>query len=184
MSINSSIRWIGISASPFCAFYSIHLQQLLPDARVAVFITQKYALRAVKKLGTNISFPRLMKGLHCLTVAVFADAGRITNQGLLAYITGLLIGPLSINSTYHTLSWMSHKSKWPVRSIAAGEILAASESIDKWKTLKISLSILLQKSIRLIIIVDSKDLHTSLSPRLNSIDRSIRANVNCIWFES
>lgn len=71
----------------------------------------------------------------------------------------------------------------PVRSIAAAKGPTASEAIDKGKTLKIALFILLQMSIRLFKIVDSKDLSTSLSTKLYSIDRSIRAGVNCIRFD-
>lgn len=81
------------------------------------------------------------------------------------------------------LSWISHKSKRPVRSIAAAEILAAFEVIDEEKTLKTALSNLLLIPVLLVIIVDSKDLYTSLSTRRNSIDRSIRADVNYIRFQ-
>lgn len=78
---------------------------------------------------------------------------------------------------------MSHKSKRPVRSIAAAEILAASEEIDEGKVIKYAFSTLLLTPVRLLIIVDYYDLYISLSKRRNSIDTSIRADVNVIRFE-
>lgn len=78
---------------------------------------------------------------------------------------------------------MSHKSKRPVRSISAAEILAASESIDKGETLKAALSTIMLLPVRFIIIVYSKVLYKSLSTSCNYIDRSIRADVNVIRFE-
>lgn len=183
MSLNSSLGWLGLAASPFCAFYASHLQQKLPKATVSVLTLQANALRTLKKLQTFICYPRPVGGSHSVTIAIFADAGRLTDHGQLSYISGLLLGPLQKGSIFHVLSWMSHKSKRPVRSIGAAEILAASEAIDEGKTLKTALSTLLAIPVRLIIIVDSKDLYTSLSTRRNSIDRSIRADVNVIRFE-
>lgn len=118
-----------------------------------------------------------------MSIAIFADAGRLSDHGQLAYISGLLIESLSIHSVFHSISWMSHKSKRPVKSIAAAEVLAASEAIDEGKILKTTLATLTATPVRLILIVDSKDLYTSLSTRRNSIDRSIRADVNIIRFE-
>ena len=183
MSLNSSIGWLGIAASPFCAFYASHLQQKLPDARVSVLSLQANGLKVLKKLGTSISFPKPMKGPHAVSIAVFADAGRLEDHGQLAFVSGLLIGPLALDSTFHTISWMSHKSKRPVRSIAAAEILAASAAIDEGKILKSTFSLLMATPIQLVIIVDSKDLYTSLSTHRNSIDKSVRADVNVIRFE-
>ena len=66
------------------------------------------------------------------------------------------------------LSWVSHKSKSPVKSIGAAEIFAASEAIDEGKVLCRALKALLGAQVELIIVVDSKDLYTSLSTQRNS----------------
>lgn len=78
---------------------------------------------------------------------------------------------------------MSHKSRRPVRSILAAEVPAAPESIDEAKVLKAALSLLLGIKVKLLLIVDSRDLYTSLSTRINSIDRSMCADVNVIRLE-
>ena len=137
----------------------------------------------LKNLGTRISFPRPSSGTKQVSVAVFSDAGRQSDNGQLRYVAGVLVGPLAQGSVFHVLSWMSHKSKRPTKSIGAAEILAASEVIDEGKTLKAALSALLMIRVPLIVAVDSKDLYTSLSTRRNSIDKSIRAAVNVIRFE-
>lgn len=71
----------------------------------------------------------------------------------------------------------------PVRSIGTAEILAASETIDEGKVLKQSLPPLLSVSINLIDALDSRDVFTILSTQRNSIDKSIRADVNCIHYD-
>lgn len=111
------------------------------------------------------------------------DAGRTVDHGQLSFISGLLIGPLQVGSVFHTISWLSHKSKRPVKSTAAAETLAASEAIDEGKVLKKAFSVLFGFTVPLIIVIDSKDLYTSLSTQRNSIDRSIRADVNIIRFD-
>ena len=78
---------------------------------------------------------------------------------------------------------MSHKARRPVKSTAAAEILAAGEAIDDGKMLTQTLSILLGRKIELLIVLDSKDLFTSLSTQRNSIDKSVRGDVNVIRFE-
>jgi len=184
MSINSSLGWLGIAASPFCAFYASYLQQKLPNACVSSLVSQVNALRLLKKLGSRIFFPRPEDGKkESVSIAVFADAGRTLDHGQLSIVAGLLIGPLSENSILHVYSWISHKSKRPVRSIGAAEVLAASEAVDEGKVLKSAMTRLLGINVELIVIVDSKDLYTSLSTQRNSIDRSIRADVNVIRFE-
>lgn len=78
---------------------------------------------------------------------------------------------------------MSHKAKRPVRSTAAAEILAAGEAIDEGKMIAHTVSLLFGIKVELIIILDSKDLFTSLSTQKNSIDKSVRADVSVIRFE-
>lgn len=184
MSVNSSIGWLGIAASPFCAFYASHLQQKMPKATVEAIMSQIRYLRLLKQLGTCIVFPSPpRRGSFTVSVLVFSDAGRTVDHGQLSYVAGLLLGPMSEGSLFYTMSWMSHKSKRPVKSIGAAEVLAAAEAIDEGKTLKSAMSILLRMPIRLLIALDSRDLFTSLSTQRNSIDKSIRADVNVIRYE-
>lgn len=65
---------------------------------------------------------------------------------------------------------MSHKSKRPVKSTEAAEILAAAESIDEGQILKQALPVVLHLELQLLIAVDSRDLITSLSTQRNFID--------------
>ena len=39
-SVNSSIGWLGIAASPFCEFFASHLQQKVPHTTVRDLISQ------------------------------------------------------------------------------------------------------------------------------------------------
>lgn len=78
---------------------------------------------------------------------------------------------------------MLHKAKRPVRSIGAAEILAAFAEIDKEKVTKTAFSMQLECYVGLVIVDNSKDLFTFLSIQRNSIDRSIRADVNIIHLE-
>lgn len=63
------------------------------------------------------------------------------------------------------------------------EILDYSEPIDQGKTIKHALFEIPIINIPLHVIVDSKDRYTSLSTRQNSVDKSIRSDVNSIQFE-
>lgn len=88
-------------------------------------------------VGTNISFPKPEKSPHAVSVAIFPGVVRLNDHFKLSFFSGLLIGPLALDSKLHTISWMSHKSKRLVRSIAESDILAASEAIDEAKYAKI-----------------------------------------------
>lgn len=83
----------------------------------------------------------------------------------------------------HLVSWSSHKSKRPLRSIGFAEFFAASEAVDKSKVLKASFSLHLGMKIPLYIVLYSKDLYILLYTCHNSIDRSIGADVNVIHFK-
>lgn len=62
--------------------------------------------------------------------------------------------------------------------------MAESEEIDEVKGLTPAVSsLLLNIEVDLMISVDSKNFYTSLSTHRNSIDQSLRAEVNCIIFE-
>lgn len=68
----------------------------------------------------------------------------------------------------------------PIRSIGASEILAACKAIRDGKILSHTMSKVLGVHITLNSIVDNKALLNSLSTGRNSIDKSIRVDVNCI----
>lgn len=57
-SINSSLRWLGTTVSPFYSLASSRLQQRLPDVRVSDLIKQKATIQVLKRFGTVISFGR------------------------------------------------------------------------------------------------------------------------------
>ncbi|PXF44742.1 hypothetical protein BWQ96_05501 [Gracilariopsis chorda] len=90
----------------------------------------------------------------------------------------MLFGDLSLGSVIHTISWSSHKSRRPVKSIGSAEILAAGEAIDEGKLLAKAYSKLLGFEIGLWIVVDSKDLYGTLSTCRNASDKLIRGEVS------
>lgn len=184
MSVNASINWLGITASPLCAFYASHLQQKLPDGHVSNLTLQSSVLKKLKKYGTVCAFPRPPRGVKTqISAIMFADAGRNQDVAQISIIGGILLGPLKKDSPFYALTWASHKSKRPVRSIGSAEIIAVSEAIDEGKVIKNASSQLLGIDVPLIVATDSKDLYSSLSTQRNSIDKSIRADVNVIRFE-
>ena len=66
--------------------------------------------------------------------------------------------------------------------IGAAEILAVGEAIYERKLIKSSFSHSLCANVNLLVATDSKDLFNSLSTKRNSIDKSIRGDVNLIRF--
>lgn len=182
--LNFTVGWIRVTFLPFCATSASLNQQAAPFACVRDFIIQAADLRVIKALGSSISFHRPTGNeCHQLSITFFADAGRSATNGQLCYIAVLLIGCLPLESIYHVVSWSIHKSKRPVRSIGAAEILAAGEAIYEGKILAFALSLVLGVCIALHLIVESKDLFTSTSTKRNSIYKSIRGDVNCIRYE-
>lgn len=158
-SINSSIGWLGTAASPFCAFYASHLQQKVPNTTVHDLISQINSVRLLKKLGSTIKYKRPLENKsYPLSILVFADASRNEDYGQLGYVAGLLTGDFELGSIFHVLSWSLHKSKRPLKSIRAAEILAAVEAIEEGKLLASAYKKLLGIHIDLIIALDSKDL--------------------------
>lgn len=81
---------------------------------------------------------------------------------------------------YHSLLY---KSKRPVMSKAAGEILIAGEPIDEGLVLKRAYVLLQNMDIELIVALYPKDLFSSLPTQRKSVDRSVRANVNFIIYQ-
>ena len=183
-SLNSSISWIGVAASPFCSFASSYLQQKLPDTTVSDLVAQLNITRELKKLGSSLKFKRPCdKKLYSLSILVFADASRKEDRGQLGYICGLLIGDISLGSIYHTLSWSSTKAKRPVKSIGSAEVLATGAAIDEGKLISQAMSTLLNYTVDLTIVLDSKDLYDTISTCRLATDRSIRGDVALIRYE-
>ena len=114
---------------------------------------------------------------------MFSDASRTDENGQLGVITGLVVGKMENNAIYHTISWISHKSRRPVKSVPAAKILAAAEGIDDGKMFSKAYSENMDMDLRMRLCVDSKDLFTSSSTKRNSIAQSIRSHVGCIRFE-
>ena len=180
-SVNSSIGWLGIAASPFCAFYASYLQQKVPGTKVSDLICKLNSLRLLKKLGSTMLYKRPNdKKDYKISILIFADAD---DHGQLGMIAGLPIGDFKAGLVFHTLNWSSQKSKRSVKSIGDAEILAAGETIDEGKVLANAYRELLHMEIELLVALDSKDLFETLSTCRNSIDRSIRADVSVIRYE-
>ena len=183
-SVNSSLRWLGIAASPLCAFYASYLQQCAPSATLSDLVVQINTLRALKKYGSTIHYTIPPPGSTVdASILVFSDAGRKVDRGQISVLSGLLLGDVKKGCVFHALSWISHKSKRPVKSVGAAEILAAGEAIDEGKLLKFAVSTLLPFTIDFMLVVDSRDLYNTLSTCRNSADRSIRADVSVIRYE-
>lgn len=70
-----------------------------------------------------------------------------------------------------------------MKSIGAAEILAARDAIDEAKVIAGAYRKLLNMEIQVMVVLDPKDLFTTLSTCRRSVDRSIRENVNVIRFE-
>lgn len=70
----------------------------------------------------------------------------------------------------------------PLRSTDAAEILAAGEAIEKTVLLLEAISTVLQVYVTVVVLLDSKELFSSLSSQRNTIDKSIHGDVNAIRF--
>lgn len=166
MSLNSSLGWLGISASPFCSFYLSHLRQELPDGGVSALKSQTNALRILKRFGTSVRFSRPPSPERfTLSSVVSADVGRFVDYGQLSIIAGQLLGMLKEDSIFHCSSSMSHKSKVHVCSTAAAEVLAAAVANEVGKIIMAALSVIFDVKVGLIVAVDPKDFYTTMSTR-------------------
>lgn len=87
------------------------------------------------------------------------------------------------DSIYRIVFWISHQSRRPVKNVPAAENLAATEGIDESKLIASAYKQLLNIGIRVKIVVDSKDLFTSLATQRNSINRSTSSDVACTRYE-
>ncbi|CAN8065041.1 unnamed protein product [Agarophyton chilense] len=183
-SLNGSLGWIGVAASPFFSLVSSVLQQKIPRPTVPDLLTQTNLLRSLKILGSTIQFKRATdsKRYH-LSLLVFADASRPSESGKLGFIAGLMIGEHQSGSFFHTLNWSSTKSKRPVHSVGAAETLAANMGIDEGKFLTKAYSCVLKLEVDLVVGLDYKDLYDSLSTCRSATDKSIRGDVAEIRYD-
>lgn len=111
------------------------------------------------------------------------DAGTNDDAGQLCHLGGLLIDDLVYSSILHVISWSSHKSRRPVKSTGAAETFAAGEGIETRKLLADAYCTLLQAAIDRTIVVDCKDLYTTLTTERQSIDRPTRGDIGVIRYE-
>lgn len=93
-----------------------------------------------------------------------------------------MFGELQEGSVIRFLSWISHKSRRPVKSTAAAEILAAGEAIDEIVVLRPAIESLYQVKVRTAVLADSKDLYGPLSSQRHPRDKSVRGDVNAIRY--
>lgn len=83
-SLNSSIGWLGITASPFCTEFASRIKQKAPKATVKDLIYQAHGLKMLQVLDSSVSFPSKSDELrHYLSILVFLDARRQCDRGQL-----------------------------------------------------------------------------------------------------
>lgn len=164
MSLNSSVGWLGITSSPFRAFYASYLQQKLSNGDSAALVAQKSACRLLERLGTEIFLKRPDDGQSlCVSIVVFANAGRKVDYGQLYFLPGLVFRNVAENSVFHKLCWISPEPKCMVKLVGAAEMFYASEGIDEGKVLRGEAPLLFGVAVQLITVIDCKDWFTSLS---------------------
>lgn len=131
-STNSSLGWTGISSSLFCSFYASHLQQRASELKAKNIIDQINIVTSVKRFGTVLSCPHPTdKSEYCLTALTFADASKASKYGQIGVPIGLQFGKMRPGSLFHTTSWISHKSKRPVKNVPAAATRATIEGMDE-----------------------------------------------------
>lgn len=85
---------------------------------------------------------------------VFTVTSKIEYWGQLGVAVRLPIGGINKYNIYHIVSWLSHKSKLPVKSVPAAEIYAAEEGVDEAKMVAQAYSELFDSDIKLQLCVD------------------------------
>lgn len=124
-----------------------------------------------KKLGSKISYSgKAVKVAYEISTVAFADTRKGSSSGQLGVIIGLLIGELKTGSIFHTIPWISHKFKRPLKSTSAAEIFATSEAIDEAKVIENTNKGLLGITLTVCIVLNTKGLCRSLSTQKQSID--------------
>lgn len=104
MSINTSIAWLGITASPYFSFFSSYLQQKMSQRHVGALISQFLALKKMKKSGTVTSYTRPTECNLKPTLVAFAGASHTKESSQQCYIVGLVYGNMGKGFVFHHLS--------------------------------------------------------------------------------
>lgn len=105
-------------------------------------------------------------------------------NGSLGFL-GMTVSPFAAFGASHlqqTITWASHLSKRPVKSIGFAEVLACGDAIDEGKLIAQTYWLLLGHDVHLYVAVDSKDLWSSLSTCRNPEDKSILADVQLLRY--
>ena len=144
-SVNCSVGWLGKIASMLSSFYSSWLQQRAPNPKIQGLIDQINILKVLKRHGTSISHGRPGNGQYNLSFLVIADANQQSGHSQLCYLAGLLFRDLTSGSTFHTLSWIFHKSQRPAQYLTSAEMLAAGAAIDEQERIRTELSIVIRE---------------------------------------
>lgn len=120
--------------SPFCSIYASCLQQQVPDVTVKDLIDQTSITGKVKRFGTVLLHPHPAdRSEYRLTVLKFIDASKAPEYDPVGAIIRLLAGKMKSGSIFHTGSWLSHKSKRPVKVVLAAKVLATTKGFDESK---------------------------------------------------
>lgn len=69
-----------------------------------------------------------MTKIYLFNVAVIYDAAQSNDHWQMAYFSPSVIGDVSIDAIFHTLTWSSYKSKVNTQSVGAEETLAAGSA--------------------------------------------------------
>lgn len=98
-------------------------------------------------------------------------------------IVGLFIDTLIFGFTHYVVSWSFQISKRPVKSISSSEIFTAGETIDIGKLIVNAYRSVYNTDIDLFIVIESKDLFTTLFTQRKSINRSNHRDVAVIRYK-
>lgn len=118
-----------------------------------------------------------------VSVLTFSDAGRFLGDGQLAFIAGLLLGPLEQGFQFYILSWSSLNPKRSVKSINTAKILTAFQLIDRGICLKHAHNQLLDTKDLFVVTHICFEIPNALSADSNSIDKSIHVDVDVVRYE-
>lgn len=137
LSLNCSLVWLGTTLSLFCSAVTSRLHQRVSNVHVPHSFKRNAAIGEIKRPGSTISFARSNDNLkYLISVLVLTATRRSSDSAQIFTIYGLSIESLDQNFDFHIVSWTLHKSKHPVRPIAAGDTTAAAKHIDEGLVLK------------------------------------------------
>lgn len=182
--VNGKLVWVGVIGAPLCDFAASHLQQKSPKATVHELVLQNQLVRRVKEFSsiTKYILPP-QKDTYEVNIVAFSDASKVDDKGQLGMISGLMLGELKTKAVYHSITWFYKKAKRPVKSVASAEVLGTGAAFDESVLLKHTYSKLLGISVRLFLVVDSKDLYDTISTKRLPTDKSIKCEVASLRYD-